>query len=464
MFSLASGAVRRVGFLCFLAAACGSTTNDARQGEGKSGIGAPPVALLSVGAYLMALTDGTDARDYVIVPDSVDENGVTRNGLDAVAPGQSVVAPPDPRYRTHGDVLERAAACGYAAMLNGRPPGDDPCFEDAASAVVPIRTTSESGQALGGNMTWNGVGFVRRALKSPQHVVVPTSGLGQVGLKVVETEHVGLGVAIPKTPAGDVSMSNDVEFGIIDVSGAKLWNADGVSLTLSSARIATRPHLETALGMQGGAIEHLEVLLDDTLDVELAVTLAASASYEKHIDEDVFVVSKTLPPQIVGGVPLVETLRFALHAHCHVSLSTSTSVTAGVALHESLKLGFEYRANRGWSNLSGVARPKVTPRLSGIETSGSATFECDLTPKFSLLFYDLAGPYVAITPSAAFYVTANTQGLRWQLDADFNGTLGAEANGSLPFMGALMSDAELRGAHLSLFDYHLSSVETGSLQ
>jgi hypothetical protein len=428
----------------------------------------PNQILLTGGAYVMSLTNGSVTRDYIIVPDSVDENDVPHNELDGVALGFSVVAPADPYYRTNGGVLARDAACGYASALNGHAPGDDPCFQDDASAVVPIKTTAQDGETVGGQMTWNGLGFVRRAVDVPQHVVVSTLLLGDVGIKYVETEHVGIGVAIPDTHAGDVTLSSDIEFGapLIDLSGRPLWNRDGVSVTLSAAKVTTRPHLETALGMEKGDLKHLRVVLDDALDVQLAVTLGASVSYEKQIDKDLFVFSKTLPPQIIGGVPLVETLRFAIHGHCHVSLSTKTSVTAGVALHESVRLGIEYTPEGGWTNLSSVAEPTVVPTLSVTDASGSATFACDLTPKFSFLFYDLAGPYLSITPSAAFYVSPSKRSgelLDLQLDADFRGVLGVDTNGSIPFVGSLLTITQMQNAHLSLFDFHLSGVATGSV-
>jgi hypothetical protein len=208
------------------------------------------------------------------------------------------------------------------------------------------------------------------------------------------------------------------------------------------------------------------MVLDDDLEIQLAVTLGASASYEKQIDKDLFVFSKTLPPQLLGEVPLVETLRFVVHGHCHVSLSASTSVTASISLHEKVRLGVEYTAEKGWTNLSGVAEPTVTPSVSDLDASASATLTCDLTPKFSLLFYDLVGPYISVTPSSAFYVMSSQRPnelVDWKLDADFTGTLGVDTNSAIPFVGQLLNDAQIQSAKMSLFQFHASGVATGSL-
>jgi hypothetical protein len=450
---------------------CSPTPEDAvGSGEHADTTANPNAILLRGGAYLMALTDGTTTRDYVIIPDSLDASGAPHNQLDKVSVGSSIVAPPEPDllYSDNGDALARWAACGYVAYLNGRPEDESfVCFEDAASAVMPIKTKSSTGETIGGQMTWNALGFVRRAVAPPEHVVVPAfHGETHVGLKYVATEHVGVGVAIPETHDHDATMVGDVDFGAptIDVSGQTLFRDNGVSVTVSSAKVTTRPRLQTALGMQRGNIEHLKVVLDDALDVDLAVTMEGAASYEKDVDKDLFVFSKTLPPQIVGGVPLVETLRFVLHGHCHVSLSSSTTVTAGVALHESVSLGVEYTANGGWTNLSKVAAPTITPRVEGLNASASATLACDLTPKFSLLFYDLVGPYISVTPSATLAVVTSQKpgkSLDWRLDADFRGDLGVEANTSIPFVGQLLSGGQI--AHLTLFNYQSPAVAVGSL-
>lgn len=438
------------------------SSDDAATGD-DGGVTPSPAtqARLDGGAYVMTLTNGTKTFDFIIVAD--EPSGT--NALDAVHAGWSLVAPPDPTFATHINLWQSQAACGYADALDGLDPTENPCFGPGTSNVVDIATTSSSGEKLQGKMSWNALGFVRNVLDEPDHVTVTTQTGTTVGLKVVRTEHVGVGVAFSDTGGDDVKLAADVDFGAptLDFSGKTLWSGDGITLSLGQAKLVTKPSLHTALGLAGGKLQHLKVEIDDELSASLSVKLSSSGAYDRTFSQRVFSFSKTLPPIDVAGVPLVETLRLDVDARCHVSVAASISAEAGVTLNEHLALGVEWTDGK-WTNLSTVSAPTLSPIGPTLSASASSTIQCDLVPAFTVLFYDLVGPSLTTTASANLYAWTGTGGahsLEWKLDADFKGVLGVATNTSIPFVGDALSK-ELGSANVTLFDYP-KTLATGTL-
>jgi hypothetical protein len=205
--------------------------------------------------------------------------------------------------------------------------------------------------------------------------------------------------------------------------------------------------------MKDGAIHHLKFEIEDDLIAKLAIGFGASASYNKDISKDIFTFSKSLPPQIVGGVPVVETVRLDLNAHCHVGVAAQVNATLGVSLTQHVVLGGDY-LDGAWTNLSKADAPTLTPVSPTWSASTSGTVACDLTPKFTLLFYDLVGPYVSVTSSANLTLTATPTSntlFNWTLGSELSGRLGVETNPSIPFVASLNSTG-LKDANTSLFD------------
>ena len=408
--------------------------------------------LLDGGAYLMALTDGTDTYDFVIVADALDGT----NPLNALHAGWTLVSPPDPFFTTHIDTAQSYPACGYADWLDGLDPAFNPCFGPGTTNVVDIHTTTTAGKPATGQMTWNALGFVRSVVGEPQHLTVKEffDGLPR-NITTIRTEHVGPGVAIPES-GGDLELAAGVDFGAatLDRSGTKLYDADGVTLSLDTASISSRPSIKTSLSMSKGKVHHVKVELDDDFSANLAVTLSAARSYKKDVTQRIFSYSKTLPPLDVAGVPLVETLRLDIDAHCSVDIGASITATAGVALHQHTVLGAEF-TDGVWSNVSSVGDPVLTAVPPAIRAKASSTLICEITPVFTLLFYDLAGPSLSATATARMFLwssAAPDHAFDWKIDGEFKGILGIGTNPSIPFVGSALAK-ELAGANVTLFDY-----------
>ena len=444
--------------------------NGGAPGAGKAGgpstPATPPILptnqkLLTGGEYIMTLTDGTDTFDFIIVPDDYVLDNSTPTGdrdvgneLDTVHVGNNLVAPPDPNFLNHIDTSKWAAACGYRDLIGGQSP--QPCFN--GTSVEPVQATSTAGKPVSGQMTWNALGFTRVVLSEPVHYDVVPAPIGgaTTGVKVVKTKHVGLDVVFVDSGSKEIEFVEDIDFGAatLDKSGTNLFSQNGMTVSLDKASVTTKPKLRTALSIQNGTIHHLKFELEDDLVANLSIGFGASASYSRDIEKQIFSYSKTLPPQIIGGVPVVETVRLDLNAHCHVGVSAQVNATMGVTLSQHTVLGGDY-VDGTWTNTSTVNAPTLTPIFPSWSASTTGNVTCDLTPQFSLLIYDLVGPYVSVTSSASLTLTASPTSstlLDWTLDSEFSGTLGVQANPSIPFVASL-NQTGLKDANMQLFDF-----------
>ncbi len=426
------------------------------------------------GLFVMTLSGPTSSYDVLIDLAGLD----TPSQLLAFHQGDVLVAPPAPEDLLYADQTTIAAACAYAFSLNG---GTSPCFDSQASEVVPV-STSVMGQTLTGAMSWNRTGFVRQLVEEPQMLTVQSPDFGPLDVVVVKTQHLNVGDALPDTNGDVVITSTDVAphdlpggddtspqwgttFGVstVDLSGKTLFDQDGVTVTLGSTTITNHPSVHTELGMKSGAIQHLQLLIEDDLNVQVMASTSVSASYEKDIAQEVFSSDTILPLQLVGLIPVAETVHFALTAHCHLAVSSTAETSFGVALQQHIVLGTEYLGGQ-WSNLSDAGAPVLSPVGPTVQVDGTASLECDLVPKYSLLLYDIVGPFVSVTPSATLSVNTDPTGggLAWSVDGEFSGALGIAENVSLPGVSRLVTAFDLNSVNLSLFDVK-QSLASGTL-
>jgi hypothetical protein len=94
------------------------------------------------------------------------------------------------------------------------------------------------------------------------------------------------------------------------------------------------------------------------------------------------------------------------------------------------------------------ARP-VGPTVSA---SATATAMCSLTPKVSILLYDVVGPYLSISPAVKATAATDVSSLTWELDGSLHAELGVDKNPSVPGLGNLFSVSGLDHANVALYD------------
>ncbi len=332
------------------------------------------------------------------------------------------------------------------------------------------------------NHTWtaeaapNRTGFIRVVFEPAEKKVYEIQGYGPRTMYLMPTQRLQLGSAIPDADAGPspdggggtVGLQGTLDLGneaLADFSNKKIFDADGVTLTLSKATLSNHPTVDTSISLQHRAVDTMVFRLQDRLEATLSIALSVASAYDKDVRATLFASQYTLPPQIVGGIPIAETVRFSVDAHCHLSVSGSASVTMGASVSQDFILGASYEKGE-WSNLSSVTEPVFTQIGPDVTSSATASFTCELLPRFTLLFYDLVGPYISITPSTGVKVTANADPnvatLAWELTAGVSGELGVEANRSWPGATLLQSLLGLQDKKVSLFSKQ-TSLATGNV-
>ena len=158
---------------------------------------------------------------------------------------------------------------------------------------------------------------------------------------------------------------------------------------------------------------------------------------------------------------MVETIRFGVDAHCHITTSGSASLAMGMTVGEDFTLGGAY-ASGTWSNTSTIMEPTFAPSGPTLMTTAAASLSCELLPRFTLLFYDVIGPYISVTPSTSVAITANGTVLSYELDAAVTGELGVEAAPGWAGAALLQKWVGLDDAKVSLFAKS-ATLASGSL-
>ena len=77
-----------------------------------------------------------------------------------------------------------------------------------------------------------------------------------------------------------------------------------------------------------------------------------------------------------------------------------------------------------------------------MHAKASSTLLCELTPVFTLLVYDLAGPSPSATATAKMFMwssTAPDHAFDRKIDGEFKGGLGIGTNPSIPFVGSALA-------------------------
>jgi hypothetical protein len=199
-------------------------------------------------------------------------------------------------------------------------------------------------------------------------------------------------------------------------------------------------------------VHAFEVMLDTNVDATIEIDASASAATDKDFNATLLSAQKTLPPQIVLGIPVVETLVFGLVAHCHVAASGELDADGGVTVHEHIRLGAKWDGT-AWRNESAFDPITIGAVGPTISASATAMVTCSITPKLSVLLYDVVGPYVALSPSTSVKTSLDVdQGLTWELDGAIHAELGFDEQPAIPGLSRLLSLTGLSHAKLPLYD------------
>jgi hypothetical protein len=444
-------------FGCGGAADSGDSAEAAATAHGKPIVFEPDLADK---VFVMALSNDEHGFDTLVYLAPVGEDGTSKvpAAFLALKPGDLILSPP---ARSMPDTATKAVMDQLSSWISSPAPDTTP----------PIPSVMRAGERFATEIAPNASGFARRVREKP---VRKRSGspaaLEGWDVYYVATDHADLADVIPETPQ-DVHYEGpipaDDASSIADFSNRELFNKDGVRLFLNTAKVTQTRMVQTTLRMHSRAVEKLAFNLQDELDFTLEATLDGNGAFQQEVRKTLFTSQFALPVQFVGVVPIAETLKLTIDAHCKVSASGDAKATFGAKVKQRFNIGATFEGGQ-WTNTSSVEAPHFEAAVPTLTAAGTSTLTCDLTPKFALLFYDVIGPYVSVSPSASLFVmtsgTANpTDGsasAKWKLDAGISGELGLMGNSSLPGMGKISTITGLKDVHMPLFEAHTTVAES----
>ena len=237
---------------------------------------------------------------------------------------------------------------------------------------------------------------------------------------------------------------------------------------LTQVRVHFEPAVDLGLSFRHGKIERfdasargaLEASFGLTVDTKTSIKIDRNAAYREALKGSVrappikVTLFETkpyiLPPQWIGFVPVVETVRFRILLECDIDLTSEMHAVAGASVKSSAAFGVRYR--------DGAFQPLEKPTFDATATlsmtkSGSVAGSCGIRSEVGFFFYDLAGPTLSVTPYVDFDVSSSDRGFDFLATPGLRGAFG----GRLQVLGR-----ELLRADFVLFDAKSSSSLKGS--
>lgn len=184
---------------------------------------------------------------------------------------------------------------------------------------------------------------------------------------------------------------------------------------------------------------------------------------EAHIDLPTWWLPTPIP------IPVVSTAVFELGLVCDASLRGSAEATFRQDSSASLKIGGHYVKGEGWAAID--ERSWSFDPSTEVVGAVEAEAQCELLPKFTLLFYGLGGPEMSVGGAAKGSLTASQTcpGMQGRPKVDVSATLAASVSASVAakfglFIPRLDVEYTLAEAMLEVFrlDFDLGDHELWS--
>lgn len=211
-----------------------------------------------------------------------------------------------------------------------------------------------------------------------------------------------------------------------------IFTNDNLTVQLDSTKTTCSPKFDTALDIRGARLSQLRFVADDIMTIEASVSATAHAEFSRQVTFPLFRNRIPLPPLWIGPVPVEETVDIAVDLSCDLSASGSMTARAGVKVELAYKFGVDY-TNGQWHVVAESNEPTLSPIGPSFEATGTARMDCSVVPRVALLFYDVVGPYLSVSPRLV--ATANAQ----------QAGLGTTPSVNWSLVGSVHADAGLTG-------------------
>ncbi len=335
-----------------------------------------------------------------VEPDRLVLSAVENDGL-SIAPGRLLVGPPDRRSDTNPQGYLRKAVSteriGSDLVVHTQPAR----LEDVVqSGEVRAHALLDDGAALG-----------------PSAVSVSLAR----------------GVQIENVPVMDFHTTFHDPTHLLPVQSFEIER----KVTIPRGHLRFTPSLDLGIAIKHGKLDRFDAIARGDLDAE--ITIAVDTTTNVEIDKNPAYHDAlqrfmkppaisfnlwesephVLPPQWIGFVPIVETVRYRVALECDLDLVSTIHGEATFSLRSAAEFGARYR-NGAWQQ---AESPTMDTNASFVVTrNGSLAGSCGLRAELGIYLYDLAGPALAITPYANFDVRTQGQGTTWAATPGFRGS------------------------------------------
>lgn len=218
-----------------------------------------------------------------------------------------------------------------------------------------------------------------------------------------------------------------------DFSGKALYSDEsGLTVKVKTGTIRGEAFAASNFSTRDRHIDSLGFWVEGKLDVRLVLEASAEISSKQTFSRTLFEHYSPLPPMFAGGIPILSSVRTTIVAKCSASASGKATVRTGFHAQQALNFNAGYdetRDDERWNADANFGEPMFEPIGPELQMTAKAAVDCSVTPKFTLLFYGLIGPYVSASPRAIFKIEASNDGpLDWTLDAELSAKLGLDKN------------------------------------
>ena len=208
------------------------------------------------------------------------------------------------------------------------------------------------------------------------------------------------------------------------------------SVKVAEGNVSFTPTFEHEVDIENRSLQKLRMKVGGDFKLHAVLDVVATADVDLEWDgwhgaptKKMTQIAKLprikLPVQMVGVLPVYESLDLGVDFGCDVTFAGPIETKVGIDVDLSAAVGAAYE-NGSWSNIGQSPQIHVAPVFQ-MTAQGSLSIQCYAQPTAQLLFYDVAGPMVSFGPYLELDAQyAQGDAARYALYPGFNAAVGGD--------------------------------------
>ncbi|HTM21549.1 MAG TPA: hypothetical protein VL172_13605 [Kofleriaceae bacterium] len=264
----------------------------------------------------------------------------------------------------------------------------------------------EPGQLL---VCGRGHGFLRSVVSVEQvgdRIVVHTGGATLAD--AIPTGHIHNQMVFGghKEPTGG-SLPFEFEGFAVGIGGTTLVGNEHVDAELTEGHFDFDPDLDLDIDLDGASLDYFNAVASGTIDASLVARVHIDGNAAGYFDKDLWKTERTFV-QLIGYVPVVETVELALGVGLSIEGEGSATVEVGGSTTATVSAGARYQDGE-WSAV-GDHDASFAPQARVIEGDADLSVSAYLYAELTVKLYDAIGPSIDVWPYAALTHTLGEPG------------------------------------------------------